>query len=152
MESTRNTLLKRLNELKAQKFEAMRRAGESFEIEIKLVEKMLEVYDEAKGSERISSGDRSNALNGDLFADPQFGLSSKEITKKLGKTSQDMILEVLEKHPAGLSALDILAEINRRWLPNLPRTSLSPQISRLGQKGKVNQVNSLWRLSNVKRT
>jgi hypothetical protein len=150
MESTRDTLLKRLDELKAQKYEAMRRASEAYEIEIKLIEKMLEVYDEAKGSESLSPNERSNVHTGDLFADPQFGLSSKEITKKLGKTSQDMILEVLENQPAGLSALDILAEINRRWLPDLPRTSLSPQISRLGQKGKVKQVNGLWRLSHVK--
>ncbi len=48
------------------------------------------------------------------------------------KTIKEMVVRLLEEaHPSGLTALEILAGIQKRWMPTLERTSLSPQLSRL---------------------
>ncbi|MET4388571.1 chromosome segregation ATPase [Bradyrhizobium sp. F1.4.3] len=47
-------------------------------------------------------------------------------------TIKEAILKVLEDHPDGMTALEILAEINTRFFAGrIARTSLSPQLSRL---------------------
>lgn len=62
------------------------------------------------------------------------------------KTIQEMVLQLLdEAHPKGLSALEILDEIQRRWRPDLVRTSLSPQLSRL--QPKITHTNGKWSLA-----
>lgn len=44
----------------------------------------------------------------------------------------EAVLEVLKLNPEGMTALEILAEINRRYFDGkIVRTSLSPQLSRL---------------------
>jgi hypothetical protein len=58
------------------------------------------------------------------------------------------VLEVLEKHPEGLIALDILRKLNEdseRAEP-LVRTSLSPQLSRLKQAGFIDLDGAVWKL------
>jgi hypothetical protein len=152
MESIKDKLLKHLAELKAQKLAAMRRAGEKYAVEIETIEKMLEIYI-AQGDEKEgTTGVRGYEPSEDLFAETPLGLTPKEITKKLGKTTQEMVLEVLTPEPQGMYALDILAEINRRWLPTLQRTSLSPQLSRLKEAGNLLYVDGRWKLpSNTKR-
>jgi len=52
-------------------------------------------------------------------------------------TIKDAVLATLRDYPAGLTALQILAEINTRFEMNVVRTSLSPQLSRLKRDGKL---------------
>lgn len=63
-------------------------------------------------------------------------------------TIKAMIKVALSEHYLeGLTAQDILREIRSRWLPNLERTSLSPQLSRLRKAETVFNRNSRWFLS-----
>lgn len=145
MESIKETLLKRLADLKARRFEALRRAGEPFAKEMLAIEKMLTVYEGeiGLGSELPKEGPVLPA-KADLFSNVHDNLSPRDWTKRLGKTTQDMVLEILNDKPKGLSALNILEELNSRWSLGLVRTSLSPQISRLKQKGKLLYSDGLW--------
>jgi hypothetical protein len=54
------------------------------------------------------------------------------------------ILRVLQSHPEGLLALDILREINSSRDEPLQRTSLSPQLSRLQRDGHIANSHGLW--------
>jgi hypothetical protein len=48
------------------------------------------------------------------------------------KTIKEMVLRLLtEAYPSGLTALEILEGVQKRWMPGLERTSLSPQLTRL---------------------
>jgi hypothetical protein len=68
------------------------------------------------------------------------------ITRKTSppRTIKEAVLDVLQDYPGGLIALDILAKINERFSMNLVRTSLSPQLSRLKQEGKILNHGSTW--------
>ena len=57
---------------------------------------------------------------------------------------KDMVLEILEDAPSGLKALDILDFINAGYSANLKRTSLSPQLSRLKEEGKIHNSGLIW--------
>jgi len=62
-------------------------------------------------------------------------------------TIKQAVLAVLADHPNGLTALDILAEINRRFELGIVRTSLSPQLTRLKNDDQKIDINgSAWRL------
>ena len=59
-------------------------------------------------------------------------------------TIKEAVLQVLDDYPEGLIALDVLARINERFALELVRTSLSPQLSRLKQEGKILNHGSTW--------
>ena len=61
-------------------------------------------------------------------------------------TIKTMVLNVLSTHPSGLTALAILALLNRRRDKPFARTSLSPQLSRLKTDGKIHREGRTWRL------
>ena len=60
------------------------------------------------------------------------------------RTIKQMILIVLEDYPKGIVALDILNEVNKRFDQEFPRTSLSPQLSRLRQSGDIHKSGKRW--------
>ena len=63
-------------------------------------------------------------------------------------TIKDMVVMVLaEAGPSGLSALSILDRIRERWQPDLERTTLSPQLSRLKGDGQIMNVARAWKLA-----
>ena len=66
-------------------------------------------------------------------------------------TIKEGILQLLgEVYPMGLTALEILDRLNRRWWQgDLQRTSLSPQISRLSQEKKVVSERGTWKLKDA---
>lgn len=63
---------------------------------------------------------------------------------KSNMTIKDMVLEILPKHPDGLTALEILAHIEQDFGQSIMRTSLSPQLSRLKSSGKIKRDNFTW--------
>ena len=65
-------------------------------------------------------------------------------TKNTKPTIKQMVLVVLEEHSAGLTALEILKLINERYETDYPRTSLSPQLSRLFQAGQIHKRGKTW--------
>jgi len=63
---------------------------------------------------------------------------------KSNMTIKQMVLEILPKHPNGLTALEILDHIERDFGQSIMRTSLSPQLSRLKSGGKIKRDNFTW--------
>lgn len=65
-------------------------------------------------------------------------------------TIKDFVVRVLSDKPDGLVAVDILARINKRFGTKYPRTSLSPQLSRLKNEGVLERHGVVWRLAKEK--
>lgn len=58
---------------------------------------------------------------------------------------KEMISRVLDQtYPGGLTAIEVLKQIQRNWRPELERTTLSPQLSRLKHDGVIKNVDSKW--------
>ena len=64
-------------------------------------------------------------------------------------TIKDFVVRVLSEHPGGLVALDILAAINEKFGTEYPRTSLSPQLSRLAKQGVLGRRGMVWYLKSA---
>jgi hypothetical protein len=62
------------------------------------------------------------------------------------KTIKEAVLEILGRYPMGLTAMDILREINASLNTSYARTTLSPQLSRLKHEGKIMQSGIVWLL------
>ncbi|KAB0679531.1 hypothetical protein [Aureimonas leprariae] len=63
------------------------------------------------------------------------------------RTIKEAAVEILEGHPEGLTALEILDAINDRFGFEYPRTSLSPQLSRLRGENRLVREGMIWRLA-----
>jgi chromosome segregation ATPase len=70
----------------------------------------------------------------------------EETETKSQLTIKQAVVEVLKDHREGMTALEILAEINTRYFGGrLLRTSLSPQLSRLkNDDGKIELRGNNW--------
>lgn len=66
------------------------------------------------------------------------------------KTIKEAVIEVLGVAEGGLTANDILAAINAKFATDYPRTSLSPQLSRLKSEGKLTREGNLWSLAHYR--
>lgn len=67
----------------------------------------------------------------------------KKPIQKADKTIKEMIREILQKEN-GITAQEILKKIHKRWLPELMRSSLSPQLSRMKQTGEIEDKKGIW--------
>lgn len=72
-----------------------------------------------------------------------------EDAKSASPTIMQAVIEVLRSKPEGMTALEILAEINRRYFGGrIVRTSLSPQLSRLKDRDrKITLRGNRWYLA-----
>jgi hypothetical protein len=66
------------------------------------------------------------------------------------KTIKEAVIEILNSKPHGLTAMDILKELNSMTDTKYPRTSLSPQLSRLKRDGRITQSGIVWSLAKSK--
>ncbi len=65
--------------------------------------------------------------------------------KRVPRTIKQMVLRLLdESSPQGLTALEILERIQKRWKSELERTSLSPQLTRLKVDGAIYNEKNQW--------
>ena len=64
-------------------------------------------------------------------------------------TIKEGVVQLLEEiYPIGLTALEVLDRLNRRWWQGkLKRTSLSPQITRLKKDGKIVNERGTWKIA-----
>ena len=62
----------------------------------------------------------------------------------IAPTIKMMVLEVLQDNPEGLVALKILERINKTYNRSYKRTSLSPQLTRLANEGKIHKRRKTW--------
>lgn len=82
----------------------------------------------------------------------RFGVSESDAgndTADKPATIGDMALEILKDFPMGLTANNILLEIQQRWKPDLVRTSLSPPLSRLKEKEELDydDTTARWKIA-----
>lgn len=75
--------------------------------------------------------------------------ASRPITRRTQPevTIKEAALSVLAEFPEGLIALDLLRKINEQFGLNIVRSSLSPQLTRLKNDGKIINSGSLWLLT-----
>jgi hypothetical protein len=72
---------------------------------------------------------------------------SKRPPRRLAtKTLKEAIVEILSEKQNGLSAAEILHDLNSRHNASFARASLSPQISRLRQEGRIELTGHIWHL------
>lgn len=76
------------------------------------------------------------------------GKLDEAVAQSAEPTIKDAVLEVLKHKPEGMTALEILDEINKRYFAGkYARTSLSPQLSRLkNDDKKVTLRGNRWHL------
>lgn len=151
MDKLKQTLLNQLSHLKAKRIDAMRKAAEPYQIEIDKLEKILMLYDEVEMASELNNNQHSIASGQGLLQlwNNNDNLSPKQKVKKIGKNTQEMVIEILKDRNEGMLALDILKEINERWNLGLMRSSLSPQLSRLKEKGELKYNDGLWSLTSI---
>lgn len=90
----------------------------------------------------VDTAGRIGALKGTISL-PRF--TARGTLRKA--TIQTMIVDVLRDFPGGLEALEIVRHIRERYGRDVPRTSLSPQLSRLKTDGVIDLENKTWRLT-----
>jgi hypothetical protein len=131
MADLKDFIAKRAREIE-ELLEPLRRQGMELQAKIKAYER--ELSDLRNAAKAIGIANRLETPLG--------------VTRKASppQTIKEAALDVLQDHPKGLIALDILAKINERFSPSLIRTSLSPQLSRLRQDGKLEYHDGIWLL------
>ena len=87
----------------------------------------------ARLKETLAEAQREFAAWSGELAQIQSALHAIEQTETKNRlTIKQAVLEVLKDHPEGMTALEILSQINTRYFGgDILRTSLSPQLSRL---------------------
>lgn len=58
---------------------------------------------------------------------------------------KEAVMIIIQENPRGLTAREIMLRIRERWDWDIARTSLSPQLSRLGYEQKLINQNSVWK-------
>lgn len=61
-------------------------------------------------------------------------------------TLKERILDLLQRHPEGLVSQEILKALRETGDPNLQRTTISPQLSRLAKDEVLVNQGGVWRL------
>jgi flagellar biosynthesis/type III secretory pathway chaperone len=113
-----------------------RRLLELMEAERPLVAQLNEIRRERKELERTSRlvwADGSNK-------------NSEESVNARKKTIKEAVVHILGENKRGMTALEILRDVNNLLSSDYQRTSLSPQLSRLKKEGKVVQSGIEWLL------
>ena len=94
---------------------------------------------------------RRAAMAAGIEAHPDSSKEGARQTRRFGKmTIKEGVVAVLDEHPNGMPALDILREINLRYGWAYARESLSPQLSRLKQEGHIDLTGRIWHLPGQK--
>ena len=62
------------------------------------------------------------------------------------RTMKEATVDTLRKFPDGLPATEILPVVNKLLGTDYPRSSLSPQLSRLKREGVIYDIKGLWKL------
>ena len=100
-------------------------------------EPQLETLEDAEAPAKLPEEDRGKIAHG-------IALSIG------GQTIKEAVCLLLSAHPNGLSSDEILASLRRSSMPDLERTSLSPQLSRLKQASAVYLHSGKWILASEK--
>jgi hypothetical protein len=97
-----------------------------------------------KELEEIERAARASGLQ--LVKEDTLTPQTKKPTQKRNFTMKEASVEILGKHPNGLTATEILPELNKLIGSDYARSSLSPQLSRLKKDGVIYDINGIWTL------
>lgn len=98
---------------------------------IKLLRRELSEIRAMEQALTIQSDDPKNSRNPELRSNQSL-------------TFQDMIMLILKSTPEGATANELLEMIDGRFNKKIMRSSISPQLSRLKQKGKITLKDGVW--------
>lgn len=81
-----------------------------------------------------------------IVPDDEHGFTEKSVRSRirLPKTIKDAAIEALDEKKLGMTANDILKVVNEKLGTDYPRSSLSPQLSRLKSEGIVYREDDRW--------
>lgn len=123
---------------------------------LKQIQRLERGLEEIERTEKLyrKSGQASENKS-DVQAQDQQAVSPKPIRrarlrleqKDRGKSIKEWVCDILNDDPLGLTSHQILETLRESGLPNLERTSLSPQLSRLKDEGKIFLEGGVWKLS-----
>jgi predicted Zn-ribbon and HTH transcriptional regulator len=103
----------------------------------------------SKVSAQIEQLKRAASIADEVVAPTQSSvlpLVSRRPRRLKGMTLKEAIVEILNQRGHGLTAAEILMELNSRHKTDFARESLSPQISRLRQEGHLELTDRIWHL------
>lgn len=69
------------------------------------------------------------------------------VPEKLPTIKEMVVMVLTEAGSEGVSAVGVLDRIRERWHPDIERTTLSPQLSRLKGDGHIVNVARVWKLA-----
>lgn len=112
--------------------------------EERLLKELRGVRSALKALERVESSTKPS--------DTALPDAKKVPVGKLAKTRtiKEDTIALLKSYPQGLRARTILEKLNQTIRPTLLRETLSPQLSRLRQEGKLSYHDGKWALHNDK--
>lgn len=103
------------------------------------------LYDKLSRLDKAEAALRGESLTVFQSVKPKVAtVNPLEAPLKQEMTIKQMVLQILNDNPEGLVALDILDEIEIRFDKTYARTSLSPQLSRLFNDGKIHKRGKVW--------
>lgn len=147
MSIPRQLLLHRRGVVDKEMQKAMQTAAAPYLAEMREIDAALS----AIGTLRTTSASEAETENDPSTGANDAGNTStakpRDVTRAVGLTLKEMILLTLRARHHGADALTILDEINTRWNVGLERTSLSPQLSRLKNEGKLKLNGKVWHLA-----
>lgn len=129
--------------------DVLRRRKMQLRKELADVETAERVYmDAAARGEVLTGADKSAHDLFERMARMAQAESAAAAVRFTPKNIQQMVLHILDEiYPGGLTSLEILDQIQRRWKPDLMRTSLSPQLSRLRKGRSIKNDKHKWYLA-----
>lgn len=125
-------------------------AQDRLRLELDALDKEFDQIDKAARA----AGIEENAFVAERYRE-QSGLFTVERARQrvvAEKTIKEAVLEILKDAGRGMTALEILPEVNRRLNVDYPRTSLSPQLSRLKADGLLEREGIVWSLVQAPQT
>lgn len=106
----------------------------------------MDLINAARVLDKLSGATDSSPIDSDGNEDvDQTDFGGVQNATDVPRTIGDMAMNLLcDAGEVGLTSTEILEAIRGRWLPSLMRTSLSPPLSRLKEKGEIKLVEDKW--------
>ena len=92
--------------------------------------------------------ERRQLVAAELVAAHEAAKRRDRSNQKKPETIKEQVVKILSDTPSGMTAKEILTQLNSRFDRNLKRESLSPQLSRLGAEGSIERDGKIWILPN----
>jgi len=115
-------------------------------IELAELEKELSEIETAGFALNLSFEDKDSAGSSSMDRIRAF-VAHNNSKKNPDMTMKEAALEILKECTGGMTTNDILEVLNEKLRTSYPRSSLSPQLSRLKGDGKIYRESGRWMLS-----